>query len=97
MELLTQQTSVRLHLFGNTQNFVILENPTVVFSLKSDTNDSSVKNVTTIVSQIQLTLSIPNLIRKITNFNMSKANQMSKSAKGSHALHLIQQNLMQVQ
>lgn len=56
----------------------------VLLSLKSDSNDSSFKNLTTTISQIQLPLSVPNFIRKIIYFEMSKADRMSKSSRQSH-------------
>lgn len=67
----------------------------MLFCLNSDTNDSSLKNLTTITSKIHLTLSGPNFIRKITKFKMSKADQMmSESARGNHTLHLFRAESM---
>lgn len=70
---------------------MILENDhALLFSLKSDTNDSSFKKLITVILQIELPFSGPNFIRKNFNFKMSKNDQMSKSAQSSHTLHLIQ-------
>lgn len=68
---------------------MILENLLIVLlSLKSDSNDSSFKNLTSHLANTAASF-IPNFIRKIIYFKMSKADQMSKSSKDSHILHLI--------